>query len=88
LGYEATVGGAIPLINLYRDNLEINRVDSIYGILNGTSNYILTKMFEEGVGIGTALKEAQELGIAETNPSYDIDGVDTCSKACVYLQTP
>jgi len=83
LGYEATVGGAIPLINLYRDNLEINRVDSIYGILNGTSNYILTKMFEEGVGIGTALKEAQELGIAETNPSYDIDGVDTAVKLVI-----
>jgi homoserine dehydrogenase len=83
LGYEATVGGAIPIINLYRDNLEINRVNSIHGILNGTSNYILTKMFEEDVALDTALKEAQELGIAERDPAYDINGVDTAVKLVI-----
>jgi homoserine dehydrogenase len=83
LGYEATVGGAIPIINLYRDNLEINQVNSIYGILNGTSNFILTKMFEEDVALDTALKEAQELGIAERDPTYDINGVDTAVKLVI-----
>jgi homoserine dehydrogenase len=83
LGYEATVGGAIPIINLYRDNLEINKVNSIYGILNGTSNFILTKMFEEDVALDTALKEAQELGIAERDPTYDINGVDTAIKLVI-----
>ena len=83
LRYEATVGGAIPIINLYRDNLEVNEVRSIYGILNGTSNYILTKMFEEDVSLQTALKEAQELGIAERDPSYDIDGTDTAVKLVI-----
>jgi len=82
-GYEATVGGAIPIINLYRDNLGINVVRSIYGILNGTSNFILTKMFEEDLSLATALKEAQELGIAETDPAYDIDGTDTAVKLVI-----
>lgn len=83
LGYEATVGGAIPIINMYRDNLDINKVNSIYGILNGTSNYILTKMFEQDVALDTALKEAQELGIAERDPTYDINGVDTAVKLVI-----
>jgi homoserine dehydrogenase len=83
LRYEATVGGAIPIINLYRDNLGINKVGSIYGILNGTSNYILTKMSEEDVSLETALKEAQELGIAERDPSYDINGTDTAVKLVI-----
>lgn len=83
LGYEATVGGAIPIINLYRDNLKINSVNSIYGILNGTSNYILTKMFEEDVALDTALKGAQELGIAERDPAYDINGIDTAVKLVI-----
>jgi homoserine dehydrogenase len=83
LGYEATVGGAIPIINLYRDNLEVNEVRSIYGILNGTSNFILTKMFEEDLALETALKEAQELGIAETDPTYDINGTDTAVKLVI-----
>ncbi|MBN2251277.1 MAG: homoserine dehydrogenase [Candidatus Altiarchaeota archaeon] len=83
LGYEATVGGAIPLINLYRDNLGINEISSIYGILNGTSNFILTKMFEEDLSLETALKEAQELGIAERDPGYDIGGIDTAVKLVI-----
>jgi homoserine dehydrogenase len=83
LGYEATVGGAIPIINLYRDNLEVNKVSSIYGILNGTSNYILTKMLAEDMALETALKEAQELGIAERDPTYDINGTDTAVKLVI-----
>ena len=82
-GYEATVGGAIPIINLYRDELEVNKVNSIYGILNGTSNYILTKMFYENLDLVTALKEATELGIAEKDPSYDIKGIDSAVKLVI-----
>jgi homoserine dehydrogenase len=82
-GYEATVGGAIPIINLYRDQLEINKVNSIYGVLNGTSNYILTKMYCENLDYGTALKEATELGIAEKDPSYDLKGIDTAVKLVI-----
>ena len=83
LMYEATVGGAIPLINLYRETLHINSIESIQGILNGTSNYVLTKMFEEGMNLNLALKEAQDLGIAETDPSYDINGIDTAVKIVI-----
>ena len=81
--YEATVGGAIPIINLYRNCLQINKINSIYGILNGTSNYILTKMAEESVNLEVALKEAQEMGIAERNPEYDIRGIDTGAKVSI-----
>lgn len=83
LMFEATVGGAIPVLNLYRETLHINRIESIHGILNGTSNYVLTKMFEEGIDINSALKEAKELGIAETDPSYDINGTDTAVKIVI-----
>ena len=83
LRYEATVGGAIPIINLYRSNLQVNKIHSIYGILNGTSNFILTKMFEENLVLDIALKEAQELGIAERDPGYDIDGIDTGLKLVI-----
>jgi len=83
LKYEATVGGAMPIINLYRNTLQINEIRSIYGILNGTSNFVLTKMDEEGVSLDAAVKEAQELGIAEPNPSYDIDGIDTAAKVAI-----
>jgi len=83
LRYEASVGGAIPIINLYRNNMQINRIHSIYGILNGTSNFILTKMFEEDLALDIALKEAQEIGIAEKDPSYDINGIDTGVKLVI-----
>lgn len=83
LKYEATVGGAIPLINLYRNTLQANEIKSIYGILNGTTNYILDKMSEEGVDFDSALKEAQTLGIAEPDPSYDIDGIDSAAKVAI-----
>jgi len=81
--YEATVGGAIPLINLYKNTLQANEVKNIYGILNGTTNFILSKMSEESVDFNIALKEAQELGLAESDASYDVDGVDTAVKLVI-----
>ncbi|MFN3527693.1 MAG: homoserine dehydrogenase [Candidatus Altarchaeaceae archaeon] len=81
--YEATVAGAIPLFNLYKETLQINEIKEIYGIFNGTTNYILTKMFEEGKEFDIALKEAQELGYAERDPTYDINGYDTGVKVVI-----
>jgi homoserine dehydrogenase len=81
--YEATVGGAIPLINLCKNTLQANEVKNIYGILNGTTNFILSKMSEESVDLDIALKEAQELGLAESDASYDVDGVDTAVKLVI-----
>ncbi|WP_457612183.1 homoserine dehydrogenase [Methanocaldococcus sp.] len=81
--YEATVGGAMPIINLAKENLAGNKILAIRGILNGTTNYILTKMEKEKVDFETALKEAQELGYAEANPSQDVDGLDTAAKIVI-----
>lgn len=81
--YEATVGGAIPLINLYRSTLQINEIRNIYGILNGTTNFMLSKMSEENVDFEIALKEAQEAGMAESDCSYDVDGMDTAVKVII-----
>ncbi len=83
LRFEATVGGAMPIINLYQNTLKINEIRSIYGILNGTSNFVLSKMDEEAIGLDDAVKEAQELGIAESDPGYDIDGIDTAVKVAI-----
>jgi homoserine dehydrogenase len=83
LKYEATVGGAMPLISLIRDNLAGNGVLSIQGILNGTCNYILTRMSEEWLPYEHVLKEAQELGYAEADPSSDVKGVDTAVKLVI-----
>ena len=81
--YEATVGGAVPVLNLVRENLRGNRIVNVCGILNGTTNYILTRMGAEGAGFEQILREAQELGIAEKDPSYDVDGVDAAAKAVI-----
>lgn len=81
--FEASVGGAMPIINFARDALAGDRIKSIEGILNGTTNYILTRMAKEGSSFHEVLKEAQELGIAETDPTYDIDGIDTASKLVI-----
>ncbi len=83
LRYEATVGGAIPIFNLCKETLQVNKVNSIHGILNGTTNFILTKMTQDGISLDIALKEAQELGIAEKDPSYDIKGYDTAVKVAI-----
>lgn len=83
LKFEASVGGAMPIISLIKDNLAGNGVISIQGILNGTCNYILTRMSEEGLPYEHVLKEAQELGLAEADPSKDVNGVDTAVKLVI-----
>jgi len=83
LKFEASVGGAMPIISLVQDNLAGNGVTSIKGILNGTCNYILTRMVEENLPYEHVLKEAQEIGIAETDPTKDVEGVDTAVKLVI-----
>jgi homoserine dehydrogenase len=80
VGFEASVGGGIPIIKALKEGLVGNRVQNFYGILNGTTNYILTQMLEQDVSFDTALKRAQELGYAEADPSLDIDGWDSAHK--------
>ena len=81
--FEASVGGGIPIIRPLNQCLSANEIDEIAGILNGTTNFILTKMIKEGVSFGDALKTAQELGYAERDPSADVEGHDTCRKICI-----
>lgn len=80
VGFEASVGGGIPVIKALREGLVGNRINTIYGILNGTTNYILTRMFEENLDFESALKEASERGYAEADPTLDIDGWDAAHK--------
>ena len=81
--FGASVGGGIPIIRMLREGLAGNEIESIHGILNGTCNYILTRMENEGLPFESVLKDAQKLGYAEANPSLDIDGFDTAHKACI-----
>ncbi|MBP3447830.1 MAG: homoserine dehydrogenase [Clostridia bacterium] len=81
--FEASVGGGIPIIRPLYSCLAANEINRITGILNGTTNYILTKMFREGSDFETALREAQEKGYAERNPSADVDGIDACRKIAI-----
>jgi len=81
--YEASVGGGIPIIRPILTSLGSNEITEITGILNGTTNYILTKMFKDGDTFDNALKTAQELGYAERNPSADVDGFDTGKKISI-----
>ncbi|MGI5893478.1 MAG: homoserine dehydrogenase [Candidatus Merdivicinus sp.] len=81
--FEASVGGGIPIIRPMHQCLAANEISEIAGILNGTTNFILTKMIHEQMGFGEALKMAQELGYAERNPAADIEGHDTCRKICI-----
>ncbi len=83
LYFGASVGGGIPIIRSLRDGLVGNEICAIYGILNGTCNYILTRMAREGAGFDAVLADAQRLGYAEANPSLDIDGFDTAHKICI-----
>ena len=80
LNFEAAVAGGIPIIKMLREALAANSVKRIYGILNGTCNFILTKMTDENRGFAEALKEAQELGYAEADPTFDIGGFDAAHK--------
>ena len=81
--YEATVGGAVPIFNLVHEALAGNSVIGIEGILNGTCNYILTRMSEERMPYDLVLNEAQESGIAETDPTYDVEGIDSAIKLVI-----
>lgn len=82
-GYEAAVAGGIPIIKSLREGFVGNQVSEVYGILNGTCNYILTVMRETGEPFDEVLSDAQKLGYAEADPSFDIDGIDTAHKTCI-----
>ena len=81
--FEASVGGGIPVIRPMINDLSSNRIRKISGILNGTTNYILTSMRDQGASFGDALSEAQKLGYAEANPSADVDGIDAARKIVI-----
>lgn len=83
VGFEAAVAGGIPIIKVLREGLIANNMVAIYGIINGTSNYILTKMTTEKAEFADVLKEAQALGYAEADPTFDIEGIDTAHKLTI-----
>ncbi len=83
IGFEASVCGGIPVIRAIRDGLVGNKIDYLLGILNGTSNYILSKMSEEGVSFDRALEDAQRAGFAESDPTLDVEGLDAGHKLCI-----
>ena len=85
IGFEASVGGTIPIIKTLKESLAANKMKSIFGIMNGTSNYILSKMTDEGKSFQVVLKEAQKLGFAEADPTFDIEGIDTAHKLAIAL---
>ena len=83
IAFEASVGGAIPIIVPLKHSLIANRIDSIMGIVNGTTNYMLTRMDEDGMSYEDALKEAQERGFAEADPTADVDGLEAAAKIAI-----
>ncbi len=83
ISFEASVGGGIPIIAALRDGFIANRIESILGIVNGTTNYILTKMTKENVKYHDALAEAQKMGYAEKDPTMDVDGIDSSHKLAI-----
>ena len=83
LNYEAAVGAAIPIVKTLREGLAGTEIKRVYGILNGTCNYILTRMEQEGLSFAECLKDAQRLGYAEANPTFDVDGHDTAQKLAI-----
>ncbi len=85
VGFEASVGGGIPVIKSLKEGLVANKILSIMGIMNGTANYILTRMTDEGVAFDVVLKDAQEQGFAEADPTYDIEGIDTAHKLAILM---
>lgn len=87
LRYEATVCGAIPIIQTLQHGLAGNEVRAVYGILNGTCNYILTRMADEGLTYDQALAEAREMGYAEADPTFDVKGIDTALKLVILANT-
>jgi homoserine dehydrogenase len=83
IGFEAAVAGGIPIIKALREGLTANRIEWVAGIVNGTTNFILSEMRDKGLDFGTVLKEAQRLGYAESDPTFDIEGVDAAHKATI-----
>ena len=81
--FEASVGGGIPVLHPLTQCMAANRIDEVYGILNGTTNYILTKMVQEGMSFADALAQAQEKGYAEADPTADVEGIDAGRKTCI-----
>ena len=86
IGFEASVGGGIPIIRTLKDGLAGDRNRAIYGIVNGTSNYILSTMTQQGGEFAAVLKEAQRQGLAEADPTYDVDGIDAAHKLALLIQ--
>ena len=83
VAFEAAVAGGIPIIKALREGLTANRIESVAGIINGTTNFILSEMRDKGLDFGTVLKQAQALGYAEADPTFDIEGVDAAHKATI-----
>jgi len=83
VAFEAAVGGGIPIIKALREGLSANRIEWIAGIINGTSNFILSEMRDKGLGFAEVLREAQRLGYAESDPTFDIEGVDAAHKLTI-----
>ncbi|MBA4178233.1 MAG: homoserine dehydrogenase [Leptothrix sp. (in: Bacteria)] len=83
VGFEAAVAGGIPIIKALREGLSANRIEWVAGIINGTTNFILSEMRDKGLDFGVVLKEAQRLGYAEADPTFDIDGIDAAHKATI-----
>jgi len=83
VAFEASVGGGIPIIKALREGLAANRIEWIAGIINGTSNFILSEMRDKGLAFGTVLKDAQKKGYAEADPTFDIEGVDAAHKLTI-----
>ena len=86
IGFEASVGGGIPIIRTLKEGLAGDRNRAVYGIVNGTSNYILSTMSAQGGEFGAVLAEAQKQGLAETDPAYDVDGIDAAHKLTLLIQ--
>src|SRR5690606_17782906 len=83
VAFEAAVAGGIPIIKALREGLTANRIDWIAGIINGTTNFILSEMRDKGHDFATVLAEAQRLGYAESDPTFDIKGIDAAHKATI-----
>ncbi len=85
LGFEASVGGGIPIIRAMREGLAANHIQGLFGIINGTCNYILTRMSDEGKDFADVLADAQKIGLAEADPSFDVDGIDSAHKLAILV---
>jgi homoserine dehydrogenase len=88
VAFEAAVCGGVPLILALRQGLVANRIQEMFGILNGTANYILTQMSENGASFAQALAEAQAQGYAEADPTLDVEGLDTAHKLAILMAWP